>query len=149
MNPTAVFRVNLAQYFPQDRQFLFTRAFGARDSWKSLVWGAREKRTLCDKRSWHILSVCGCMSEALNLRARENVKTVIFICSAKTPQWPTKLSPAAQRRISFPHVKTPEDIRTQARSFDARSQLKKKRKERKLALFGGSSYPEGKCEQCR
>ena len=45
-------------YFPQNRQFFFARAFGAREILAIRWWGERTKNEpFVRKRSWRILSV--------------------------------------------------------------------------------------------
>ena len=52
------FRANLPQYFPQNRQFFFARAFGARGILAIRWWGERAKNEpFVRKRSWRILSI--------------------------------------------------------------------------------------------
>ena len=58
------FRANLRQYFPQNRQFFFARAFGARGILAIRWWGKRAKNEpSVRKRSWRILSISGRMSD--------------------------------------------------------------------------------------
>ena len=68
---------------------------------------ARKKRTLCEKRSWYILSVYGRLSVKLHLSTRERQNRDTHL-QRKNAALTDKIVVAVQRRILFHMSKSPK-----------------------------------------